>query len=685
MNHIRGLFRPTPIVRVGTHASAAPLHDSSGGGAGGGDDEGSAGRKSRTSAKPRRRHNNESRGSAENGSRGNNGDSGGRGDRQGGSAASSVASSTALDHLYEDYCDNITADELKSRSGERRPCMVVREFNDDYIAPSASHRAVFLPREYNIVGDDEVEGEALSGYDDLSDMLSRTQGTATTTTTTTTALTTLLSKNDSPAGSPAILGGPRSGSHAGSPTTSSDAALAVQNPFTTSQVLALHSDKTAAEFTSDGSAMKKQHRPSGGKSKLARNARQATPQEQTSKLCATAQADESGNSSNDSRRPTSGQGDVATSESSQVRRYSVSSWSFLEEEAKIHGQVRRVVVPPATDATNDDGAGNAATLNCPAEVEVVRLNEAHFTQSELARWRHYQAARMNSFMGTSNDSATPSVSTPSRDAPSSNSASGPEFMPMLGAANLASETSGQGWDDVELEGDAHMGAPIPAERLVRVCCSREEGAERRSTNVARRTALSSPLLPQATAASQPAGTLASTSPVFTTTTTTTTMAPPPPPPPTAIAPHPPQARGGHPRDAIIAPHDSASGSSSSHSSGSCTSSPSSGSSGSDSVSDSGDDDEDDHTFSVDASSVSSVSADGSPGITSFDAAIATESASTTSDAVQLPDIGSNSNKKHRASSRGVAAGHVKASDELHPLPPVARPHGLPAFRRRVHR
>ncbi|KPI87184.1 hypothetical protein ABL78_3746 [Leptomonas seymouri] len=393
----------------------------------------------------------------------------------------SVVSSTAVDHLYENYCDNITASEQWSQSGTRRPCMVMREYSDGCFAPSRSKTAVFLPPEYHIIGaDDNSEAGALDGQGCLSDALTRTQGG------------TLLLKDGSTIGSAAdmtptstiaMLGVQESSSDVGNVCGvcfGSNVARPLLHSLTASEVFSLRSEEDAMDVLSgNGSSAKRILASLSGKlrrNKGVRCPRQVTPLGAREKVFE-GPTPEQKTLAQRSTENVDGKGNALTvelQEPSPVRRYSVSSWSF-EEEANIHGRVRRIVIPPSVAAAgggDGDRVLNEAPTGLP-EVEVVRLNEALFTSSELALWRRYKVARLDSFVETAaNEVGTPSTPTHSHDAPSVNSASGPEFMPMLGTANLASDTSARGWIELEddmVEGETENGAPILKRRLVRVC------------------------------------------------------------------------------------------------------------------------------------------------------------------------------------------------------------------------
>jgi hypothetical protein len=678
MNHIRGFFRPSATRISGNPAVGHPSKSKS-------SSSTSADRKSRNSPKPHNRRNS---------SPVSGGDGGTARAERHGSSTSSATSSTALDHLYEKYCDNISAGERKSQSSERKPCMVMREFSDDYIAPMVSDKAVFLPREYDIVGDDEEEEDSLIGAGDASDVLTRTQATTTT--------MTMLLKDDHSATTSATVtavgeapescccsGGDEGNTYAGAV----DGAPSQRNLLTTSKVLALNSDDESPASVRGGSSANAPHRskPSSGQAtakplEMVRSAQQVTPpgQDRSSQQAAadttTAQNHTSLQSSNrGSATDVTDAAKAEAPESSQVRRYSVSSWSFVEDEAKIHGRVRRVVVPlaPGLNCGEDTNFLGGGAAHRPSEVEVVRLNDALFTSSELARWRQYQVARMGSFLGASNDVGTPSTSTRSRDAPSSNSASGPEFMPMLGVANIASETSERCWEDFGEEGDAHMGVPAPKGRLIRVCYVSEINDETRRRRSAQLPPSSPPARPTP---AQPSATYVVTSSA------------------SHRFPHQ-QANAGAKQ---LNEH---------HRSNSVSSSVS-GSSSSRSCSDAND------TTSDDASSVTSGSASRSPSATSLDAdgAVIPDTGSTTAPATasvmtravtHLPSIfrkgrmtvnrgkgfrdrpsaqhdgSSGSSCSDGASSQGVLDDD-RTPGELHPLPPVStRPHGSPGFRLRV--
>ncbi|KPA77051.1 hypothetical protein ABB37_07390 [Leptomonas pyrrhocoris] len=670
MHHIRDFFRPHPTTRVGGRSSVARDDASK---------NSAAQARSRSRGSPTRsRLPNESASS---------GDGAARAERRS-NTVSSVVSGTALDHLYESYCDNITAGELKSQSDKRRPFMVVREYNCDYIVPDTSNTSVFLPREYNLVGDDDyeegVEEVALSDLDDFADALGDTQRG-----------TTQLNGGgaaDSAAGATstnatATFGAPASRSRSTDDDVdgtgnvygagvAADPAPPLHSSLTTANVTASNVKGQARDGRgSSGSAGQKAQKPPGKRSKqekeVAPNAGRGTPPSRGKGPSAAATAEEQ-----QERKPHQPNGDALAAEPHApppVRRYSISSLSFLEDEAKIHGHVRCVIAPSssaAAGAGDVEGVGDAADSHRASEVEIVRLNEALFTPTELARWRRYKMARMDSFMGatTPNVPSTPSASTRSRDAPSSSSASGPEFMPTLGTANLASDTSVRGWDELEsgvgAEGRTDIGVPASKGRLIRVSCIYEADSD-----APRRKLTAVP-----TSSSQPPTLPVTARPVATSTAQNRA--------PVARPVVSPQNQASAPHLGDLPPIGSRSGirndsfSSSSHSSD-----------------------------SSDASSATSGSSSRSLSISSIDtdvAEIQAASLSTTSEAVQLPDIfgkareltsntsatSAPESRRHEHSS-GTApssyiASHDGSAEELHPLPPVHRAAVPPAFRRRVH-
>ncbi|KAK7193977.1 hypothetical protein NESM_000309600 [Novymonas esmeraldas] len=342
------------------------------------------------------------------------------------SSSHSVASGSALDHLYESYRDNVAAADLKSSAGRRKPCMVVREYNEGYYASTGASSSIFLPEEYRIVS--EASDEATTTAASVTDCLlgrhtlagapatTGSENTATSASASTTQRT--LSSAGHPIPKASVSTTHTTGTRPGETDSGADRRESSASHFTVSEVMALRSSGEDL----DGVGVTEAPR---------RGCRRAAQERRRSTI--------------DKAAPAA----PAAGEASSLHvgaPASISSRTCHDElldSADVRRRVRYVVPPPPPQKQQQQqqqqqlpGAGAPADRGGsggagPAEVEVVRLNAEFYTQSELARWHQYQMVRMESFIAAGSQQRTPSQSTQSRDPPSSNSASGVEFMPVL--------------------------------------------------------------------------------------------------------------------------------------------------------------------------------------------------------------------------------------------------------------
>lgn len=375
------------------------------------------------------------------------------------SSSNSFVSATALDHLYENYRGNVAAADLKSRANARRPCMVLREYNESYYAPGSTTSSAFLPAEYRMFSEDDVAemaGDALLGRITLAGPSIGTRRGITSASASDASQRTL---------STTVPFGPKAAA-ATSMTGTERHASSSGFQLSATELLGLGSDEADTEGEDEATAGQATTAtiaspPRERRRKASRSTNDGTSTGAVAASTARATAVPPTNGTKNASVP-SPPSPPPTSSSAARRTGSLASWSSSDaaSDEDVRLRVRCVVPPPppsmrggadGRQGPSGGGGGGAAAAAAeggggvaagPAEVEVVRLNAEYYTASELARWHQYQISRLDSFIAPGGGPPrTLSQSAQSRDAPSSNSASGLEFVPLMRGSGSRSLTN----------------------------------------------------------------------------------------------------------------------------------------------------------------------------------------------------------------------------------------------------